>query len=248
VSAKPTADLLVFLTGTSGAPPGPLAFLHAAADAGYRVISLDYNDEPAVAVFCPRRPAACSSNFRRMRIYGDGTSVDPSIDNTSAESIVNRLAKLLAYLDKQEPQEGWGAYLDGGRLNWGRIALAGQSQGAGMTAYVAKEHVIARAILFSSPWDFVVSGGTRSLAPWIATPSKTPAERWFGGYHARENEAGLLAKSYAALRIPPENIRVFAGPLSAAGQAGGSDNPYHGEGLSNPAYAPDRAFFLGRSP
>jgi hypothetical protein len=245
---EPTSDLFVFLTGTSGVPPGPIQFLHAAADAGYRVISLDYNDEPAVAVFCPRRPAACSGNFRRMRIYGDGTSVDPSINNTSAESIVNRLVKLLVYLDKQEPQEGWGAYLDGAAPNWTRIAFAGQSQGAGMSAYLAKDHVVARAILFSSPWDFVVAGGTRSLAPWIATPGKTPPERWFGGYHARENEAGLLAKSYAALRIPPEHIRVFEGPLPPALQDSGSQNPFHGEGLTNPAYAKDRAFFLGRSP
>jgi hypothetical protein len=244
----PSADLLVFLTGTSGVPPGPIGFLRAAVDAGYRVISLDYNDEPAVAVFCPRRPPACSGNFRRMRIYGDGTYVDPSINNTSAESIVSRLVKLLVYLDKENPREGWGAYVDGGAPNWSRIAFAGQSQGAGMTAYIAKQHVIARAILFSSPWDFVVTGGTRSLAPWIATPGKTPPERWFGGYHARENEAGLLAKSFAALRIPPENIRVFNGPLSPAARAGNSNNPYHGEGLTNLSYAQDRAFFLGRSP
>jgi hypothetical protein len=65
-----TANLLVFLTGTFGKPPGPTAFLHAAADAGDRVISLDYNDEPAVNVYCPAKPPACSASFRRMRVYG----------------------------------------------------------------------------------------------------------------------------------------------------------------------------------
>ena len=66
---------------------------------------------------------------------------------------------------------------------WGRIVLAGQSQGAGMAAFIAKRQAAARVILFSSPWDFVVSdGNARRLAAWISAPSKTPPERWFGGY------------------------------------------------------------------
>ena len=183
-----------------------------------------------------------------MRIYGDGISLDPSFDNTSAESIVNRLVKLLAYLDRQDPQQGWGAYLEGGAPNWSRIALAGQSQGAGMAAYIAKKQVIGRVILFSSPWDFVTSNGNvRTLAPWIATPSKTPPDRWFGAYHARENEAGLLAKSFAALRIPPDHIRVLNRDLPAS-LPQGQDNPFHGQAISNPLYGEERAFFLGRSP
>lgn len=68
----PGANLFVFLTGTGGRPPGPTPFLHAAVDAGYRVISLDYNDEPTVAAYYPLKSPACSGNFRRMRIYGDG--------------------------------------------------------------------------------------------------------------------------------------------------------------------------------
>jgi hypothetical protein len=35
--------------------------------------------------------------------------------------------------------------------------LAGQSQGAGMAAFIVKRQAAARVILFSSPWDFVVS-------------------------------------------------------------------------------------------
>jgi len=244
-----SANLLVFLPGTSGIPPGPIAFLHAAADAGYRVISLDYNDEPAVNVYCPRRPPACSAKFRRMRVYGDGISIDPSFDNSGAESIVNRLIKLLVYLDREDPQQNWASYLDKGMPNWSRIVLAGQSQGAGMAAYIAKRQVVARVILFSSPWDFVVANGRfQMMAPWLAVPAATPVERWFGGYHQRENDAKLLAKSYAALRIPPQNIRVFKGDLPASQKAGQDKNPFHGQGLYDPAYEQERAFFLGRSP
>jgi predicted esterase len=245
----PDADLLIFLPGTGGEPPGPLKFLEAAADAGYRVISLAYNDTPAAAVYCPRKPdPACSEKFRRMRIDGDGR-IDPAIDNTGAESIVNRLVKLLRYLAQREPDRKWSNYLEDGTLNWRRIAFAGQSQGAGMAAFIAKEHVVARVILFSSPWDFVVSNGNiRKLAPWIAMPAKTPPDRWFGGYHARENTAGLIAEAYAALRIPPDHIRVFRLGLPASRPQGRGGNPFHGEGIRDPAYAEQRAFFLGRSP
>jgi predicted esterase len=247
--ARPDAQLLIFLPGTGGEPPGPLALLRAAADAGYRVISLAYNDVPAVAVYCPRKPdPTCSEKFRRMRVYGDGI-IDPSIDNTRAESIANRLVKLLQYLDAREPQRKWSGYLDNGTLNFGRIGFAGQSQGAGMAAFIAKEHAVARVILFSSPWDFTVSNGNvRTLAPWIAMPSATPPNRWYGAYHQRENMAALIAKAYATLRIPADHVRVFTFDLPAGRQRGSGDNPYHGEGIRNPAYAEDRAFLLGRSP
>lgn len=249
-NSGPDANLLVFLPGTGGKPPGPLPFLKAAADAGYRVISLAYNDEPAVNVYCPRRPDPnCAEKFRQMRIYGDGTSINPAIDNTPAESIVNRLVKLLQYLNRQQPQRGWGGYLDNNVPNWKRIALAGQSQGAGMAAFIAKRQAVARVILFSSPWDFTVKDGhVRRLATWLSAPAKTPPQRWYGGYHERENMAGLMAKAYAALRIPPNHVRVFALDLPAARRQGSSRKLFHGEGIRNPAYARDRAFFLGRSP
>jgi hypothetical protein len=183
-----------------------------------------------------------------MRIYGDGISIDPSFDNSVAESIVNRLVKLLVYLDREDPQQKWGSYLDHDMPNWSRIALTGQSQGAGMAAYMAKGHAVARVILFSSPWDYVAPNGKlEMMAPWLTMPAATPAERWFGGYHQREIEADKLAKSFAALRIPRQNFRVFNADLPASRRTG-QDNPFHGEALSNPVYAEERAFFLGRSP
>src|SRR5262249_9494222 len=161
------------------------------------VISLAYNDDISVAVYCPRRPnPACSGVFRAMRIDGDRTLGDAAVDNTPAESIVNRLVKLLQYLDLNHPDGGWGSYIQNGEPNWQRIVVSGQSQGAGMAAFIAKQREVARVILFSSPWDFVLRHGRRELAPWLALPSQTPPDRWFGGYHARENMAGLLARSY----------------------------------------------------
>jgi hypothetical protein len=76
-ASKPGANLLVYLAGSYGTPPGPVRFLKQAADAGYRVISLAYNDTPSVLTFCQRNPVqGCFDKFRRMRIYGDQTLSD----------------------------------------------------------------------------------------------------------------------------------------------------------------------------
>jgi len=57
--------------------------------------------------------------------------------------------------------------------------------------------------------------------------------------------ADLLARSYAALRIPQDHIRVFNEDLPAGLQSGPQfANPFHGQGLFNPAYAEQRTFFL----
>jgi hypothetical protein len=246
-NAEAAADLLVFMTGTGGRPPGPQNFLEEAVEAGYRVISIAYNDTPAVNVYCPMKPdPMCAEHFRHMRIYGDNTLTDGAVDNPLSESIVNRLIKLLQFLDHNHPDVGWAGYLDNGSLNWQRIAFAGQSQGAGMAAFIAKEHEVRRVILFSSPWDFLNENGKGVLAPWLSTPSVTPSDRWFGGYHAREATAEIIAKAYAALKVPPSHIRIFNEQLAPKVQTIGGSNPFHGEGISNPAYKAERLFFLQR--
>jgi hypothetical protein len=247
-NTRPDADLLLFMTGTGGHPPGAVAFLNEAVDAGYRVISLAYNDTPAINVYCPTKPdLTCTEKFRRMRIYGGGIQIDGAIDNTGAESIVNRLVKLLQYLDRHDPERKWNTYVRAGALNWGRIAVAGQSQGAVMAAFIAKEQLVARVVLFSSPWDYVVSqNNIRRLAAWLSKPSKTPPERWFGGYHEREHMADLIAGAYATLHVPPTHIRIFRLDLSQAQKNIG--DAFHGEGISNSAYTEQRVFFLGHSP
>jgi hypothetical protein len=113
-----------------------------------------------------------------------------------------------------------------------------------MAAYIARRQAVACVILFPSPWDYFTSNRKlQMMAPWLAMPAATPAPRWFGGYPARENYATLLAKSYVTLRLPPQNIRVFKGDLSASQKAKPDANPFHGLGILDPAYQQDRAFF-----
>jgi hypothetical protein len=250
-SAPASADLFVFMSGTGGKPAAVSDFLDVVAGQGYRVISLAYNDAPAVVGVCPRDPDPdCSARVRQKRIFGD--DVTSRVDDTPAESIVNRLVKLLVTLDRQHPSEGWGGYVDGGAPRWDRIAVSGHSQGAGMAAFIAQRHTVARVVLMSSPWDF--HGRLGQLAPWVlAGPGKTPADVWFASYHAKENTAKFIVDAYRALRIPDSHIRVFT--LEPARKTG--DNPYHASELGNlgtprdrsgaPAYAEDWRFLAGRS-
>lgn len=235
------APLVVFLPGTNGKPENAQLLLSVIANQGYRVIGLEYDDEPAVVQICPRNPNPdCSAQFRQKRIYGD--DVTQVVENTPNEAIVSRLMKLLQYLDVKYPQENWHDYLNGNEPNWSKMVVSGLSQGAGMAAYIAKQKAVARVVLFSSPWDFMMPG--RKLAPWISVRSATPPDRWYAEYHKRENTADLLAKSYRALGIPEANILVFDG--DAPPNAGG-DNPFHGSTIKLPEYIPQWQILFGKS-
>jgi hypothetical protein len=245
-----TAPLLVFLPGTGGRPQGTSDFANLAARQGYRVIGLEYTDIPAVQEICPRAPdPRCAEQVRRKRIYGD--DVTSMIDDRPEESIVHRLTSLLVALQRDHPAEGWEQYLVNGLPNWPRIAVSGLSQGAGMAAYIAQQTRVARVILFSSPWDNY--GRNHILAPWVMRGSgETPRELWFAAYHQREATAPIIASAYAALRIPPEHIRVFTLEPSPAAMG---NNPNHPSVVGNrptprladgtPAYLEDWRFLLG---
>jgi hypothetical protein len=241
----PGAQLAVFLPGTDGRPGNSMHLLRVVAAQGYRVIGLEYNDDPAVIQVCPRNPdPGCSGNFRRHRVFG-GNAWSP-VENTQAETIVNRLVNLLRFLQSRDAAGQWDAYLAGDEPNWSRIVVSGLSQGAGMAAYIAKHKSVARVVLFSSPWDFQRTSSQR-LAPWLTDPSATVPERWFAEYHRRENTAALIARAYQALQIPKGNIRVFDLDLPKD-MTFKSDNPFHTSTVKVAAYAPEWQFLYGRSP
>jgi len=228
-AARSDAPLLVFLPGTGGRPQNTSAFANLAAQQGYRVIGLEYVDMPAVAQICPRVPDPdCSEKVRRKRLYGD--DVTSLIDDRAEESIVARLTRLLAALDRDHPTEGWSQYLKDGRPDWAHIAVSGLSQGAGMAAYIAQHAAVARVVLFSSPWDNY--GPRRTLAPWVTRGSgATPAERWYGAYHRQEATADLIARAYSVLGIPRAHVHVFTLEPAAANSA----NAYHPSVVANGA-------------
>jgi hypothetical protein len=247
-AAPSQAPLLLFLPGTGANPSNVQLFLGAAVNAGYRAISLSYDNEPAVMQACARDlDPACSGNFRQSRLFG-GSNTPPE------ETIVTRLTKLLQLLDSNHPNEGWRSYLTNGAPDWSRIAVAGHSQGGGMAAMLAKRVTLARVLLFSGPPDFVLPG--RQPAPWLAAPAATPIDRWYGLYHREEGLAPVLQQAYRVLGLAPDHIRVLSlAPLGGSAGARGFPDAYHVSIIADrltprapdgrPAYAADWAFLLG---
>lgn len=232
--APADAPLVVFMPGTGGKPANTVNLLQVVAGQGYRVIGLEYDDEPAVVQVCPQDPDPdCAASFREMRLTGTGTA---KVSNPVGEAIVPRLVAALRVLAREHPGEGWESYLDGDQPRWGRIVVSGLSQGAGMAAFIAKQHAVRRAVLFSSPWEF--TGPDRHPVPWLSGPSATPPDRWFAEYNAREKTVPLIQAAYAALAIPPDHIRVFSLDLPP-GVSANAANPYHGITIRDPRYAPE---------
>lgn len=238
------APLVLFMPGTGGKPgtKADLAMMNLVVGQGYRVIWLTSNNTPSVSEVCPHDPDAhCSEAFRRMRIYGEGPA---PVRNPVAESIVTRLTKLLAWLDVNHPGEGWGGYLVDGKPNWTRFVVGGLSQGAGMAAYIAKEHEVQRVVLFSSPWDDTHASGHKAPAPWLSLATTTPVDRWYAAYNQRENTVDRIVPAYAALNIPKDHILVFDLNLPDGYDASGS-NPYHAVNIRDPRYAPQWKILFG---
>jgi hypothetical protein len=205
--ATAAGELLVYLPGTGGNALEAGLFLSAAADTGYHVIGLQYNTTPPGTEFCETAAEPdCFARFREKRSWGDDATSE--IGDLPQEAIVTRLTHLLETLAARYPTEGWEHYLVNGAPNWPMIALTGQSQGAGMAAFIAKRVPLARVILSSSPWDHASPSGR--LAPWLSEQSATPPEHWFGVYHAKEHMAAVLARAYAALGVPPSHIQMLS--------------------------------------
>ena len=201
--------LLLFIPGTNGiALRGPMNLFSTAVEEGYSVINISYINTPAIARICKddnlNENADCAKDFRNRRVYGDTTF--ELIEDMPYDAIVNRLTKLLLYLKGHDKGGNWKRFIENGDLKWDEIALAGQSQGGGMSAFIAKTHLVYRVIDFSGGWDYSANG---EIAKWYYKSSKTPIDRWFGTYHIKEPTAKIITKTYKAMKIPEDHIFAF---------------------------------------
>lgn len=181
---KPRNQLVVFMTGTNGKGTGAIFFCSTAAELGYHVVNVTYpTDVPATAARKEKDPDAMK-NFRLEIIEGGDKSKFVDVDR--ANSIENRLIKLLQYLDKNRPTEKWGQFLDGkGQIEWSKTVPAGHSQGAGHAALIAIRHKVARVVMTGGPKDY--NRYTGKPAAWYTEP-KTPINRFFNFNHIQDKQ------------------------------------------------------------
>ena len=123
-----------------------------------------------------------------------------------ANSIENRLNKVLVHLATAYPTEGWDKFLDasGAAPKWSEVVIAGASLGAGEAAIIATQHVVPRVAL--------ISGWTDAMHGWVV-PGVTPTSRYFALIHARENFYGRTCSAYVKLGLPscPADVTTVEG-------------------------------------
>jgi len=233
-----TNKLLLWLTGTNGTTNNiPVEFFITALGQGYRIIALSYISVPAVSQICVgdalQLNTDCAAAFRRKRIYGDNNFT--LIADKPQDAIIPRFTKLLQWLVNNDAAGNWSQYFNGEMLQpvWNRIAIAGQSQGGGMAQFIGQHELTDRVISFSGGWDYANSK-TKTIAGWYYNKPVTPVEKWYATYNTQEMAATVLAQICTALQLAATHVFALDQPLLNKNIPGA--NPYHGDGLRNPAY------------
>ena len=191
-------ELLLFLPGTNGSgAAGGAGFCALAANLGYHAISLTYATGISAAEACATdRDPKCFENFRLALIEG-GASKHLTVSR--ADSIENRLIKLLGYLNQRRPKENWSQFLvDDQTLKWDAIAVSGQSQGGGHAALIAIRHRVARAVCLGAPKDF--NKMRDAPAAWYEEPAATPKALFFTFNHVEDRQGCTPAELLQNLR------------------------------------------------
>lgn len=155
--------LYVFLPGTYRNPTNSKATSVKAASMGYHTIGLMYDNLVAGNPLCRTTgDITCHSRARREVI--DGIDRHPTVKVNAANSLINRLTKLLVYLNKTRPTQGWGQYLLNGKPNWSKIIVAGHSQGAAIAGVIGRYYPVKRVVMISMI-DFLDNG---KIPDWVA--------------------------------------------------------------------------------
>jgi hypothetical protein len=184
-------SLLVFLPGTGGRPEFYTTFLRHAERQGHHAIGLAYANTEAVNDLCASAPSpTCQEDARVEVITGAPRSALVSVD--VANSIDNRLAALVSWLDRNFPAEGWSAYLTNGGPRWDRVIVAGHSQGGGHAAMIARLRVVRRAILLSAT----------EPAAWTTMSFATAKSGLYGFAHERESAFNGITASWRLMAMP----------------------------------------------
>lgn len=181
----PARDLLVVhLPGSFDVPTNSMLFLGHAARLGYPAIGLRYPNGWTVSSLCRwSTDTTCFEDLRLEILTGSDTTSELAVNR--ANSISNRLVKLLHYLDERFPEDGWARFLNpDGEIDWSKIIVSGHSQGAGHAAMIGHLHRVARVAMFAGATDYSAYFGRP--APWIAEPGATPPEDFTGFGHTAD--------------------------------------------------------------
>lgn len=164
--------LIVHLPGTIGWPDVSSCLLKSVSSLGHPTIGLGYSflddADGVLNTRCASLPLEeqiqCLSERHNDSIYGGTWGAEKGLWGAvdTRDAISGRLGLLLAKLDAENPEEGWGGYYvrASGAYpaslptpKWSKITFLGHSSGATHAAYLAATLPIRGAGLFSGPQD-----------------------------------------------------------------------------------------------
>ncbi len=219
--------LVVYLVGANAKPFGSRPMLQMLARFGFRVLCPMYATDYNISKVCqaPDEPDDDCHKKARLEAF-EGGDQSPHLDISRANSAEERVARLLKQLGTQDPEGGWASYLDGDKPRWADIIIAGHSHGASTAGLVGKVRRVNRVVMLSGPYDS--RGG--NPAPWIAMPSLTSADRFFGFSHAKEEQNAGHLKAWQTLKL---------GTMGAPVTVDGGEAPFGGSHQLLTALPPD---------
>jgi hypothetical protein len=195
-SRASNGKLFVFMAGIAPQGPRPRAYQlvqQRAARLGYQVIGLMYQNNVGPGGCAGDPDPDCFGNVR-LEIL-DGVDRSSLVNVSRANSIDNRLTKLLLYLDTQFPAEGWSRFLHKGEPKWSQIAVGGHSGGASQAALIAKIRHVDRVVLLAGP-----ANESAQVAAWISI-GETPAAKYFDLLHQRDSRKAAILANADALQL-----------------------------------------------
>jgi Secretion system C-terminal sorting domain len=198
---NPQGTLLLHLVGTGGNPSSSQIYPTIAANNGFHVLSLKYNNDTSVQLACNNSPDVdCHYKLRKEII--EGIDYSPIYVVDSVNSIYHRLIKLLQYMDTNNPSQNWNQFYTVDSVHWNSVILSGHSQGGGHAPVIAISKPVKRVLMFAAPNDY--SASFTQYAPWTNMAHVTPDSAYFsfnnlydgvGDYDWQYQEAVNLGES-----------------------------------------------------
>ncbi len=177
--------LCIFLPGSGAKPENYKLFVQKAGSMGYHAIGLMYPNPSGLYNNGTCETSPDNDCFYKLRLETlRGTNESTLIDINEANSIINRIKKLLQYLQQQYPSDNWKQYQQtNGDLIWNKIVFAGHSQGAGHSVFITKFYPIARGIMLANK-DYNTTSNTP--ASWYSLPNVNGSNNVYGFTHSND--------------------------------------------------------------
>ncbi|MFY0564712.1 BPSS1187 family protein [Archangium lansingense] len=199
----PRAPLVVFLPGTHMEPDKHDLVLATAAYAGYRTIGLSYENRVSVKDACSgANPCGndCQGLARMEAVLGTDVSSEANIER--GDSVLERLYRVLEYLDANDPAGGWSSYyvptagnITSASIVWSQIIISGFSQGAGHAALISRKMQVHGLFIIDGGNDTCNGAAGPLPAEWTTLlPDASSGRRKYGVTH-RRNEPMPYAPS-----------------------------------------------------